>query len=660
MGNSLNKVYSREELFSSVFDLWQNGLPQGNNIGLSSVDNLIRWELGRLSVITGVPNYGKSEFLDFICLRLNQRYGWKTLYFSPENYPVSQHFEKLASKALNKPFNKKCTSEDELHMVFDSIASNFFFMDYQAVSTIDDILSIATDYIVKEDMKVLVIDPFNRLEHQRPPSLTETEYISKLLDKLGNFGKQHNILIYLVAHPRKMNRSKDGIMEIPTYYDINGSANFANKADYCLAVHRDFAANETIIDVQKVKFKNLGCIGDCRLKYDIKSGNYIETDDDAPIPPDTKANNELTETYNNNMEAMRQALRNSHRIEIFNPYPNDRENAEKFDFCKDMINFDTEADINTTEFNTLFEAELKRSNVNYHKAVVTPNVLDKTVSLFNNVEDAKPKDVNLLAFLTTQRKDIDMAAIRTSPTYKEDKKKLPAITVSAQFPNKRSMSDSYTHSGLICIDIDQQKDENDMKGNTLDVLHQVPTLLKGMSNIAYLGHSLSGKGYTCIIPIAQPDRHREHFRALQEDFMKLGIRIDESCIDVSRLRIYCYDEYAYINPYAIPYTSIKEKEVKASQMKKTDINDPELQKVIANIEINHIDIAPSYREWFEVGCALYSEFGEDGRELFHRISKQHPKYDKDSTDDQFDKIVDNEYEAFSIGTVYHYYQMYFI
>lgn len=657
MGNSLNKVYSREELFSNVFDLWQNGLPQGNNIGLSSVDNLIRWELGRLSVITGVPNYGKSEFLDFVCLRLNQLYGWKTLYFSPENYPVSQHFEKLASKTLNKPFNRKCTSEEELHMVFDKIASNFFFMDYQAVSTIDDILSIATDYIVREDIKVLVIDPFNRLEHQRPPSLTETEYISKLLDKLGNFGKQHNILIQLVAHPRKMNRNKDGVMEIPTYYDINGSANFANKSDYCLAVHRDFVANETIIDVQKVKFKNLGCIGDCRLKYDIKSGNYMEADDDSPIPPDTKTNNEDT-TGNDNMETMRQAIRNSHRIEIFNPYPNDRENTEKFAFCKDMTGFDTEPD--TTEFNTLFETELKRSNVKYRKTVVTPNVLDKTISLFNSIEDTKPKDISLLEFLTTERKDINMVAIRTSPTYKEDKKKLPAITVSAQFHNKRSMSDSYIHSGLICIDIDQKKDENDMKGNTPDVLKQVPTLLRDMNNIAYLGHSLSGKGYTCIIPIAQSDRHREHFRALQDDFMKLGIRIDESCIDVSRLRIYCFDKGAYINPYAIPYTSTKEKEVKDRHMEKTDINDPELQKLITNIETNHIDIAPSYREWFEIGCALYCEFGEKGRELYHRISKQYPKYDRDSTDDQFDRIVDNEYEAYSINTLFHYYHMYFV
>lgn len=655
MGNSLNKVYSREELFSSVFDLWQNGLPQGNNIGLSSVDNLIRWELGRLSVITGVPNYGKSEFLDFVCLRLNQLYGWKTLYFSPENYPVSQHFEKLASKTLNKPFNRKYTSEEELHMVFDKIASNFFFMDYQAVSTIDDILGIATDYIVREDIKVLVIDPFNRLEHQRPPSLTETEYISKLLDKLGNFGKQHNILIHLVAHPRKMNRNKDGVMEIPTYYDINGSANFANKADYCLAVHRDFATNETIIDVQKVKFKNLGCIGDCRLKYDIKSGNYMETDDDSPVPPDTKTDNEDT-TGNDNIETMRQAIRNSHRIELFNPYPNDRENTEKFNFCKEMTGFETEPD--TTEFNALFEAELKRGNVKYRKAVVTPNVLDKTVSLFDSVENTIPKDINLLEFLTTERKNIDMAAIRTSPTYKEDKKKLPAVTVSAQFHSKRSMSDSYTHSGLICIDIDQKKDENDMKGNTPDVLKQVPTLLRDMNNIAYLGHSLSGKGYTCIIPIVQPDRHREHFRALQDDFMKLGIRIDESCIDVSRLRIYCYDRGAYINPYAIPYTSTKEKEVKDRHMEKTDIDDPELQKVIANIEANHIDIAPSYREWFEIGCALYCEFGEKGRELYHRISKQHPKYDRDSTDDQYDRIADNEYEAYSINTVYHYYHMY--
>lgn len=653
MGNSLNKVYSREELYSSVFDLWQNGLPQGNGIGMSSVDDLIRWELGRLSVITGVPNHGKSEFLDFINLRLNQRHEWKTLYFSPENYPVSQHFEKLASKTLNKPFNKTYTTEDELHHVFDMIAGNFFFMDYQAVNTLDDILVITLDYIVKEDIKVLVIDPFNRLEHQRPPSLTETEYISKLLDKLGNFGKQYNILIHLVAHPRKMSRNKDGVMDIPTYYDINGSANFANKADYCLAVHRDFATNTTIIDVQKVKFKNLGCIGDCRLRYDIRSGNYLETDGDSPISWD-----ESKEKVNvkNSVEAMRLQMKDNLRIEIINPYPNNKENTEKFNFCKDMVSFDMEN--STTETNVLFEAELRRSDTKYRKSVITTNVLDKTISLFNNVGDTTPKNVSLLEFLTTERKDIDINAIRASETYKEDKKKLPCITVSAQFQNNRSMTDNYTHSGLICIDIDQKKDENDMEGNTVEIIEQIPTLLKAMTNIAYFGHSLSGKGYTCIIPIADIKRHRDHFRALQDDFMRLGVTIDKSCIDVSRLRIYCYDENAYINPYAIPYTTIKVKEAKPRNIEKTNTNDPELQKVITDIETNRIDIAPSYREWFEIGCALSCEFGEKGRELYHCISKQHPKYDNDKTDDQFDKILDNEYEAYSINTVFHYYYQY--
>ena len=47
----------------------------------------------------------------------------------------------------------------------------------------------------------------------------------------------------------------------------------------------------------------------------------------------------------------------------------------------------------------------------------------------------------------------------------------------------------------------------------------------------------------------------------------------------------------------------------------------EVEKVIQNIEANHIDIAPNYNDWINIGFAFADEFGESGRSLFHRVSQ---------------------------------------
>ena len=57
--------------------------------------------------------------------------------------------------------------------------------------------------------------------------------------------------------------------------DINGSADFGNKADYCLIIDRDDDLQLVTAYVDKVKFKHLGNRGECFLHYDKVSGRYL-------------------------------------------------------------------------------------------------------------------------------------------------------------------------------------------------------------------------------------------------------------------------------------------------------------------------------------------------------------------------------------------------
>jgi twinkle protein len=60
----------------------------------------------------------------------------------------------------------------------------------------------------------------------------------------------------------------------PGLYDISGSANFANKADFGIVVHRDLKTGRTTISVRKCRFKHLGKIGEAELEYDVPTGCY--------------------------------------------------------------------------------------------------------------------------------------------------------------------------------------------------------------------------------------------------------------------------------------------------------------------------------------------------------------------------------------------------
>jgi len=122
--------------------------------------------------------------------------------------------------------------------------------------------------------QALVIDPYNRLESQQG-SRNETQYISEVLDKLTTFAQINDVLVILMAHPTKQPKNKDGIVEAPTLYDISGSANFFNKADFGIVVHRNRIDDTVEVHVQKVKFRHLGENGTATFKYNLNNGRYV-------------------------------------------------------------------------------------------------------------------------------------------------------------------------------------------------------------------------------------------------------------------------------------------------------------------------------------------------------------------------------------------------
>jgi len=90
------------------------------------------------------------------------------------------------------------------------------------------------------------------------------------------------VLVFLIAHPKKMDKDAAGHTRVPSLYDISGSAHFYNKTDYGIVVHRQFTNENTMlnkVDVywSKIKFKHLGEQGVTKLEYDYDTGRFAPT-----------------------------------------------------------------------------------------------------------------------------------------------------------------------------------------------------------------------------------------------------------------------------------------------------------------------------------------------------------------------------------------------
>lgn len=270
----LEGIFTVSDFEQSLDALFENGMQKGVTIGHENFDRLCSFETKRLCVVTGIPQSGKSEFIDEILERLNIRYGWRVAVFSPENAPLAYHASKLIEKFTGKKFDKEHLSFGEYKQVKEHLEQNFYFISPSENFKLDTILDRAKYLVRRRGIKILVIDPYNRLESEQG-GRNETQYISEQLDKLTTFAQLNDVLIILMAHPTKQPRNKDGVIEAPTLYDISGSANFFNKTDFGLVVHRNRTDNTVEVHVQKVKFRHLGECGTALFKYNLNNGRYV-------------------------------------------------------------------------------------------------------------------------------------------------------------------------------------------------------------------------------------------------------------------------------------------------------------------------------------------------------------------------------------------------
>jgi twinkle protein len=129
--------------------------------------------------------------------------------------------------------------------------------------------------VMRHCVDVFIIDPWNEVEHSFDRrEMSQTDYTGFAIKQLKKFARRYNVHVAVVAHPAKMQRSRDsGEYPVPTLYDIADSAHWANKADLGVIVHRQ--ENNTLVRVQKSRYhKDIGLPDDYLLDYDTETMRF--------------------------------------------------------------------------------------------------------------------------------------------------------------------------------------------------------------------------------------------------------------------------------------------------------------------------------------------------------------------------------------------------
>jgi len=279
-------TFTVSDLYDGIMDLYDNGLPDTiypKHTCFGSLKEIFSVMEGHLVTTTGIPSHGKSSFMEWYVLNLIHDYDMKASFFSPEHSPMSLHQTTLMQKVIGKNFWKGVG--DIPRMTREDVARYRGWADEKLYLTAPDNGDGATwDWIFekfKEQMysfgvNIFVIDAFNKLQL---PKGNRKDEIDAVLTRLTGFAQANNVIVFLIAHPTKMNQKEDGTYEECTLYHVSGSADFRNQTHDGNGIYRYFDTAEekgyTEFTNLKTKMNFQGEIGaKVGYEYDTVNGRY--------------------------------------------------------------------------------------------------------------------------------------------------------------------------------------------------------------------------------------------------------------------------------------------------------------------------------------------------------------------------------------------------
>lgn len=231
-----------EDVKDEVLEIFNNGFQAVKGIGVSLIDDLFKFKEGEITLLSGYGNYGKSTFWGWMLLMRILLFGEKCAFFSPEENPA-EFYHNITEMILGcscTPSNPNRPSKDEFEYTYDFVSKYIFYVFPKVLSpTPDYIKERFLELIIKENVKNVVIDPFNQLSNDYKGVGGRTDkYLETFLSDCSRFAQQNNISLTIVAHPTKAKKDETGNYPCPDVFEIADGAMWNNKMDNIVVYHR--------------------------------------------------------------------------------------------------------------------------------------------------------------------------------------------------------------------------------------------------------------------------------------------------------------------------------------------------------------------------------------------------------------------------------------
>lgn len=299
------------DVSAEVKILAENGLKKGFVTGYQPWDKYLSFKPKLLVGWTGIPGMGKTtSFRDLSVKLIKNNEHMRHAMYTPESRPPKREYLKIMEAYAGMSSNPKWRNSmspaqyqaaerwvDEHYVLVAPEKNNYysFGRDKEKPKTLNNLFDYFKSLKRNEGIFSFSIDAWNKIDHQRPSGMSETDFISRELDRVLEFCDYMDLLGFIIAHPTKLEKTKGGNYDIPTLYDIKGSSAWFEKVDIGITTHRNKYKNAnadvkgakelwkvdkfapTIIDVQKMKFDELGEEGSFEVYMDWRKGDrFVE------------------------------------------------------------------------------------------------------------------------------------------------------------------------------------------------------------------------------------------------------------------------------------------------------------------------------------------------------------------------------------------------
>lgn len=578
----------------------------GYRCGLKGLDDILRLDKGTLAICVAKPSDGKTTFLNYYSYLMAKTNGWKTLYIP---------FETANGKQVKDLYS--------YYGDLQQMAEHSVILDDTNFSNIEELYNTIRDAKETRGIDIVIIDTFTNLI----PLLNDynTNIIGGVLTHFTQIAKDLNICVIITTHPTKMKKED----EIDAY-SICGSANFFNLADYIFSI-KVTDREQYISEITTHKIRNNFDCGLCGrsvlLQYDPITKTYTEAKE-TDLPFGEYLKNIYTPT------TIPPQIKEIEEIKIGDNVVNIKQEKERIEEKK-RVPSDILNNTKVSVFQLTPQGQTKIADVPLYDAIQLGNEYKEKIQQLRQIDR------------NTNEKE-----------YKQLKLQMPMHTVSCLCGNSAKNIDKYTN--ILCIDID----EKDNKQTNIEEIRQK---VNNLPFTLFSSKSVGGKGLYILIAVdGEKEAFIPHFKALQDEFSRIGIVIDKSCKNLNRLRVISYDTESYFNEKAEIYTKTKIEYPKVT-CEETQTHQPyknnqskdkaTFEMAIKDIEERRLIITKCHQETLDISNCLACVFGEEGREYLHLIRKQRKGYDCYKIDECFDTSLYyiEQGHTYTLGTFFKYY-----